>query len=440
MKPMPKQVTEILRRLEQSGFAAYAVGGCIRDCLMGRTPEDWDITTSAHPEQVLSLFAPDAIPTGLQHGTVTVVRGGQRFEVTTFRRDGEYTDSRHPDHVEFTGSIEEDLARRDFTVNAMAMDLRGELVDPYGGQKDLRAKRLRCVGDPDKRLTEDALRIMRGLRFAAVLSFSIEPSTAEALHRWRELLRNIAVERITVELTKLICGSGAADIMLEYADVLAVVIPEISPAVGFDQRNKHHCFDVWEHSVRAVAAAAPDPILRYTLLLHDLGKPSTFSVDEKGVGHFYNHGRVSAEIAKQVCHRLRMDNHSCETIERLVRYHDIEIPLTEKGIRRQLRRFGEEGLRLLLQVKRGDNLAQHPNYLGRQQHIDQLEQMLELVLTEEQCFSLKQMSVKGKDLLDIGLSGPAVGGVLDTLLDLVVEEKLPNDREMLLLYVKEKLL
>lgn len=436
MVTMPGEVKKILERLEGAGYQAYAVGGCVRDLMMGRTPQDWDITTSALPQAVMDLFAPNAIPTGLQHGTVTVVMEGERFEVTTFRRDGDYLDSRHPDHVTFTGDIREDLKRRDFTVNAMAMDLRGEMVDPFGGAEDLRYELLRCVGDADARLTEDALRIMRCLRFAATLSFAIDGPTADALHRHRHRLQNIAAERIQVELTKLICGSAAAEVLLEYSDVLAEVIPEVAAAVGFDQRNGHHCFDVWEHCVRAMAAVPPDPILRYTMLLHDLGKPETFTLDEDGVGHFYGHGSHSTEIAKRACQRLRLDRHTSETIETLVRCHDMEVPLTEKGMRRQLRRLGEENLRRLLKVKRGDNLAQHPAYLGRQQHIDQLEQMLDVVLREDQCFSLKQLAVKGDDLLALGLRGPAVGKALEALLDLVVEEKLPNDRRVLLDYVE----
>ena len=440
MLELPGQVHMLFSRLEEAGFTAVLVGGCVRDLLMGRQPVDWDVAASALPEQVMELFAPDALPTGLQHGTVTVRLGGWSFEVTTFRRDGDYKDSRHPDHVEFTTSLEEDLSRRDFTVNAMALDRRGTLTDPFGGQADLRRAVLRCVGEPDRRLEEDALRIMRCLRFASLLGFGIDGPTAQALHRRRWELRAIAAERVSAELTKLLCGGHAAPVLLDYADVFSVVIPEIAAAIGFDQHNPHHCYDVWEHSVRALAAAPPETVVRYVLLLHDLGKPETFFLDEQGVGHFYGHGRAGAEIARRVCRRLRLDRHTSDAIECLVRYHDVEIPLTEKGIRRQLRRLGEENLRRLLQVKRGDNLAQHPAYRGRQEQIAQLEQLLDLVLQEEQCFSLKQLAVRGNDLLALGLSGPAVGQALDTLLDQVVEGRVPNEREMLLLYVKEKLL
>ena len=440
MADFPPQVHTLLSRLEGAGHSAYLVGGCVRDLLMGRQPEDWDAATSARPEEVMALFAPGASPTGLKHGTVTVCLEGQRFEVTTFRRDGDYLDSRHPDHVEFTASLEEDLSRRDFTVNAMAMDRRGKLSDPFGGREDLEQGVLRCVGIPDKRLGEDALRIMRCLRFSATLGLAIDGPTAEALHRRRADLGEIAVERITAELTKLICGPFAGEVLLAYADVLGVVLPEILPAIGFDQRNPHHCYDVWEHSVRSMAAAPADAVVRYTLLLHDLGKPGTFSLDAQGVGHFYHHGRASAEIARRVCQRLRLDRRTSEEIELLVRWHDVEIPLTEKGLRRQLRRFGEENLRRLLQIKRGDNLAQHPAYLGRQGHITQLEQLLDIVLREDQCFSLKQLAVKGNDLIALGLSGREIGEALDALLDQVVEGRLPNQRELLLLYAKETLL
>ncbi len=440
MGAIPENLQSILRTLSDFGHKGWCVGGCVRDTLLGRMPGDWDVATSARPKEVLDIFAPRAIPTGLQHGTVTVVTDQGRVEVTTLRRDGSYGDHRHPDQVSFTDSLEEDLSRRDFTVNAMAMGLDGVVIDPFGGETDLHRGVLRCVGEPVLRLQEDALRIMRALRFASVLSFAIDGETAAAVHREKESLRQIAVERIAVELGKLLCGESAAEVLLTYPDVLGVVLPEILPAVGFDQRNSHHCYDVWEHTVRAVSAAPRNLLLRYALLFHDLGKPETFSMDEQGVGHFYGHGKRSAELAEAACRRLRLDNDSRETIVLLVRLHDAEILATEKSIRRMLRRIGEERLRLLLQMKRCDNLAQHPDYHGRQRTIDQLEVLLDMVLRQELCFSLKQLAVKGNDLTDMGLSGPAVGRALNTLLDLVVEERLPNDRPTLLAYVKEELL
>lgn len=436
---LPEYVQEILRRLEAAGYEAWCVGGAVRDALMGLTPGDWDVTSSAPPEETLALFAPDALPTGLRHGTVTV-GGGHGVEVTTFRRDGVYLDNRHPEYVEFTGSLEEDLARRDFTVNAMAVNLRGELADPFGGRADLAAGILRAVGEAEKRFEEDALRILRGLRFAARLGFSIEPDTERAIRRCAPLLKNIAPERIQTEMTGILCGSHAARVLLDYPDVLGVFLPEILSCVGFDQHSVYHCFDVWEHTARAVAAVRPLPVLRYTMLLHDLGKPETFSMDADGRGHFYGHWRRSVPLAEAVLDRLRMDHRSKETILTLVERHDCELPLSEKAVRRNLARYGEDTLRLLLEVKRADNLAQAEAYRGRQALISQWEDLLELVLQSGACFSLRQLAVKGGDLTALGLRGPAVGEALRELLELVIDEKLPNDRSVLLEHIEENLL
>ncbi|MDE7262331.1 MAG: HD domain-containing protein [Oscillospiraceae bacterium] len=437
MFSLPEQVQETLRRLEDAGYEAWCVGGAVRDALLGRTPGDWDVTTSAPPEVTLEIFAPRALPTGLQHGTVTVYGG---VEVTTFRRDGDYLDNRHPDHVEFTGSLTEDLARRDFTVNAIALNLRGELADPFGGRADLNGGILRAVGEPEKRFREDALRILRGLRFASRLGFAIEPDTAAAIRRCAPLLRNIAPERILAETTGILCGEHAAEALLAYPDVLGVFMPEILPCVGFGQHSVYHCYDVWEHTARAVAAAGPDPILRWALLLHDLGKPSTFTLDEEGRGHFYGHWRESVPLGTAILDRLRMDNRSKRTILTLVERHDAPLTLSEKSVRRNLARYGEETLRLLLEVKRADNLAQAEPYRDRQTLIAQWEDLLELVIQSGECFSLRQLAVKGGDLTVLGLRGPAVGTALHELLELVIDEKLPNDRGILLEHVKEKLL
>lgn len=439
MRPIPEPVQEILRRLECAGYEAWCVGGAVRDALLGLEPGDWDVTTSAPPEAVLSLFAPRALPTGLRHGTVTV-GGGTGVEVTTFRRDGDYPDNRHPDHVEFTGSLREDLARRDFTVNAIALNLRGEIADPFGGRTDLAVHVLRAVGDPEQRFREDALRILRGLRFASKLGFAIEPDTSRAIRQCAPLLENIAPERIQAELTGMLCGAHVLEILLDYPDVLGVFLPEILPCVGFDQHSVYHCYDVWSHTAHAVAAAPPDPILRYAMLLHDLGKPETFALDEEGRGHFYGHWRQSVPHAEAVLDRLRMDNRSKKTILTLVERHDAPLPLSEKSVRRALARCGEPVLRQLLSVKRADNLAQAEPYRDRQKLIDQWEDLLNLVLQSGDCFSLSRLAVRGGDLMELGLKGPAVGEALRELLEQVMDEKLPNDRGLLLEYVKEKLL
>ena len=433
---VPAAVEEILERLEAAGFEAWCVGGAVRDALLGREAGDWDVASSAPPERVLALFAPRALPTGLQHGTVTV----DHVEITTYRRDGTYLDCRRPDHVEFTSSLEEDLSRRDFTVNAVALNLRGEVADPFGGRRDLERRVLRAVGEPEKRFQEDALRILRGLRFASRLGFAVEPGTAEALRRCAPLLGRIAPERIHAELTGILCGDHVLEVLLAYPDVLGVFLPEILPCVGFDQRSVYHCYDVWEHTARAVAASPPVPEVRYALLLHDLGKPGTFSLDGEGRGHFYGHWRRSTALADGILERLRFDNQSRRIILTLVERHDCELALSERAVRRALARYGEGTLRLLLAVKRADNLAQAEPYRGRQRLLDQWEDLLSLVLEQGACFSLRQLAVKGGDLTALGLEGPAVGRALEGLLELVLDEKLPNDRAMLLEYAKEKLL
>ncbi len=441
MLRIPAAVEEILERLEAAGFEAWCVGGAVRDALLGREAGDWDVASSAPPERVLALFAPRALPTGLQHGTVTVKTGpGAGVEVTTFRRDGIYLDGRRPEHVDFTGSIREDLSRRDFTVNAIAVNRRGEVLDPFGGRADLERRTLRAVGAAEERFREDGLRILRGLRFAARLGLEAAPETERALRRCAPLLERIAPERIRTELTGMLCGETVLPVLLAYPDVLGAPLPEILPCVGFDQRSRYHCWDVWEHTARAVAAAPPQPVLRWALLLHDLGKPDAFSLDGEGRGHFYGHWRRSAALAEGILDRLRFDNHSRKTILTLVERHDCELPLSEKSVRRNLNRYGEETLRLLLAVKRADNLAQAEAFRDRQVLLRQWEDLLRLVLQEGGCFSLRQLAVRGGDLTGLGLEGPAVGRGLEALLDQVMDERLPNDREILLEYAKEKLL
>lgn len=429
---IPKYVQNVLSALEKAGYEAWCVGGCVRDSLLGRVPEDWDVTTSALPEETMAIFDSHAFPTGLQHGTVTVRQEHKSIEVTTYRVDGTYHDHRRPDSVTFTRSLEEDLKRRDFTVNAMALSLGGELRDPFGGQADLETGILRCVGNPDRRFGEDALRILRGLRFAAVLGFEMDPATGESIHRNRELLQEIAVERIQVELMKLLCGKDAAKILRKFPDVLGVFWPEVLPMVGFDQRNYHHCYDVWEHTLHAVDAVPADPVLRCAILMHDIGKPRCFTVDDAGVGHFYGHGTISKELADQMLRRLKCSTEFRETVVRLVDWHDRDIPRTDKSIRRALRILGETDLRRLIAVKRADNLAQAPEFHDRQLELDKAEAILGKLLKENACFSLKQMQVNGHDLMTLGLTGPVIGKTLNVLLDRIVNGELPNERDVLL--------
>ena len=433
MGQIPGDVQTVLEKLTAAGHEAWCVGGCVRDLMLGHTPDDWDVTTSALPEETMAVFGRRAIPTGLRHGTVTVVTEQRRVEVTTYRVDGGYADHRHPDSVTFTRSLEEDLKRRDFTVNAMALGWDGAVRDPFGGQTDLSAGVLRCVGEPDRRFREDALRILRGLRFAAVLGFSIEPATAESIHQNRALLRDIAAERMQVELTKLLLGQAVDKVLREFPDVIGVFIPEILPLVGFDQRNPHHCYDIWEHTIHSVEAADRDVVLRMTMLLHDIGKPACFTQDERGIGHFYGHPAVSWAMAAEILRRLRFGNDQKAAILTLVEQHDRVFPRTEKGIRRALRLLGEENLRRLLAVKRADNLAQSPAFQKEnQREIRRAEELMEQLLRRGDCFTLKQLAVNGRDMMRLGLAGPDIGQALDALLEQVVEGSLPNDRQSLL--------
>ena len=434
---IPQEVQAVLQKLEHAGHEAYAVGGCVRDILMGAAPHDWDVTTSALPEETMALFDHFAIPTGLKHGTVTVRSGGLSCEVTTFRTDGNYPDHRHPADVTFTRSLRADLARRDLTVNAMAMDVRGTLHDPFGGQTDIRRRLLRCVGQPQKRFREDALRILRTLRFSATLGFAIEADTREALRALRYDLSYVAAERVREELTKLLCGTDACRVLLEEPQVIGAVLPEILPCVGFDQRNRHHCYDVWGHTAHAVAAAPPEPVLRWVMLLHDLGKPACFTVDQQGVGHFYGHPHVSFRIAEDICRRLRFDKAAGQRICTLVRCHDRPIPLTEKAIRRALNQLGADCLRQLCDVKRADNLAQHPDHRCRQQEIDRGEAIIDALLARDACFSLKQLSVNGRDMMALGLRGKAIGDTLQALLEAVMDDRVENEKSALLALAKQ---
>ncbi len=438
MTDIPKTVRDVLSALEAAGHEAWCVGGCVRDRLLGREPGDWDVTTSALPEATMAVFGKRAFPTGLQHGTVTVRTADGAVEVTTYRLDGNYRDHRRPDSVTFTRSLSEDLRRRDFTVNAMAMDLRGELCDPFGGQEDLKRGVLRCVGEPDLRFREDALRILRGLRFASVLGLDIAPDTAAAIHRNRDLLRAIAPERIQAELLKLLVGNGAAAVLRAYPDVLGVFWPEVLPMVGFGQRNAHHIYNVWEHTLHALDAVPGDAVLRMTMLLHDIGKPRCFTVDAAGVGHFYGHADVSRELADGMLRRLKCATEFRETVVRLVAWHDRDIPRTDRGLRRALRAMGETDLRRLIAVKRADNLAQAPEFRTMQAEIDRGESILDSLLAADACCSLKQLAVNGRDLTELGLKGSAIGNMLNALLDAVVDGDLENDRDTLLRYVEER--
>ncbi len=430
---MPSVPERIINRLYEHGFEAYAVGGCVRDALMGKTPDDWDITTNAEPYQVKDIFA-DAkvIETGIAHGTVTVILNNEHYEVTTFRCDGEYSDHRHPDKVEFAKSLKEDLARRDFTVNAMAYNHKEGLIDLYGGACDLNNKLIRAVGKAEKRFEEDGLRILRGLRFASCLGFEIDENTALAMDNCKGYLHYVAGERKYVEICKLLSGQNALSVMLKHPHIIAEVVPEIKACIGFDQQNEHHIYDVWEHTARAVAVAPKDKITRLALFLHDAGKPSCFSIDENGVGHFYGHAKRSIELCKTFFSKSGEASEIRQRVEKIVEYHDSEILLDAKSIKRWLRRMGEEDIFRLVDVKRADCLAQAPKHRDRIDKLEKLRSMIGEILEQKPCFTRAQLAVNGRDIMNLGVSGVKVGEVLDYLLDLVIDEKCVNGKDELL--------
>ncbi len=431
---IPPHALTVVERLERYGFEAYVVGGCVRDSLLGRCPKDWDVCTNALPEEVLRVFRRfHVIKTGLQHGTLTVMVNHQPVEVTTFRIDGSYTDNRHPDSVNFVSRVEEDLARRDFTINAMAYNPTRGLVDAFDGQADLRARIIRCVGEPDARFNEDGLRILRALRFAARYNFGIETETAYSIHRNRHLLENVSVERIFSELKGILIGEGVLGMMQAFPDVFSIIIPELAPGIGFEQHNPHHCYDVWTHTAHAVQAAPAEEAVRLALLLHDIAKPATFTRGADGKGHFYGHGTRGAELARSIMQHLKSDNATLHTVVTLVREHDNTLPTTAPGMRRLIGRLGVELLQQLLAVKQADMDAQSTHERpAKQATLRAARLLLEDVLEEPPAFSVGDLALTGRDLMAMGLRpGPAIGSILKTLLSEVQDETLSNTHEAL---------
>ena len=437
---MPKNVDTAINLLQSAGFEAYAVGGCVRDSLLGKTPNDWDITTSAKPEDMKSVFANfHCIDTGIKHGTVTVVIDGEPLEITTFRLDGEYEDNRHPKSVTFTSNLGADLGRRDFTVNAMAYSKMTGTVDLFGGQNDLKNKIIRCVGDPDRRFNEDALRILRALRFASALDFEIEEKTAQSLLKNRALLGNISEERIAKELLKLVCGKGAKRILTDFAPVLFEILPELQPMYKNSHDNPHHCYDIYEHTLIAVESIDPEPTLRFAMLLHDCGKPAVKKFDENGVAHFYGHQRISAEISAQILARLKVSNKFRDEILFLVSNHDRwELYENTEKMPRYLSKFGLDGVLNLLKVMRADVLAQSPEYRYRLDQIADAEETAKNLAAQKPCLSLSELQINGRTLMDIGIpQGRKLGAVLAQLLDEVIDGVTKNTQEALTTRARE---
>lgn len=428
---MPSGATQILNALKSKGYSAYACGGAIRDSLLGLQPKDWDICTSALPEQVEEAFKGNRIiETGLKHGTVTIVMDDGQYEITTFRTDGTYSDFRRPDNITFVRNVEDDLARRDFTINALAYNGNDQLVDLWGGVDHLEQGVISCVGNADDRFNEDALRIMRALRFASVYGFKISAETSRAIHKNAHLLNNIAVERINVELCKLLCGKGALQILLDYNDVITIIVPELKPCVGFDQNNRYHQYTVYDHIAHAVDNyKGSDLKVKLALFFHDIGKPTCYTEDERG-GHFHGHGVPSSKITEAALKRLRFDNKTLKDVTELVLYHDSVIEPTPKTVKRWLNKIGQEQLLRLLDIRMADILAHaEGTQESRIERRNAVRELVDSVIAEEQCFSIKNLEICGTDIIDMGVpQGKLVGEVLNYLLDKVINGELNNDR------------
>ena len=436
---LPDKVNTIIHTLQSHGYEAYAVGGCVRDSILGRRPEDWDITTSAMPEETKALFS-HTFDTGIAHGTITVLLGREGFEVTTYRIDGKYEDSRHPTEVIFVRNLKEDLLRRDFTINAMAYNEDDGLVDIFGGLEDIEQGIIRCVGDADARFSEDALRILRGVRFAAQLGFQIEGKTREGMRQLAPTLAKISAERIQVELVKLAVSPHPEKLRTAWeTGITGIIMPEFDECMETEQRNPHHRYSVGEHILKSMQEIRPEKTLRLAMLFHDMGKPKTLTVSSEGVYHFHGHQEVSGEIARGILRRLKFDNYTIQTVTRLVRYHDCDILPGQKYVRRAVRKAGEDIFPLLIEVKYADMKAQS-DYMReeKEERLKLVQAAYERILTEGHC--LKNLAVTGKDLIDEAAMepGPALGEMLGKLLDIVIENPELNRKETLLAIVTEE--
>lgn len=431
----------MLERLNNNGYEAYLVGGCVRDSIMGKEPHDWDICTDALPSQTKRVFSKHNISDmGLKFGTVVVTMDKKPYEITTYRIDQDYSDGRHPDDVRFSDSIIEDLSRRDFTINAIAQDSRGNIVDPFSGRQDIENKLIRCVGDPDKRFNEDGLRILRAIRFASRYGFEIEEKTSESIHKNAHLLKNISAERVQSELVQILGGDGVKDVLMEYRDVIAVAIPELEKTFDYDQRTPHHCYDLWEHIATSVSNVKNEPELRVTMLLHDIGKPESCIEEKNGRRHFPGHAKISVEKAEPILKRLKFPNEFSKECLTLIERHDTSFGGSERQIKRLLRDIGEKNLRNIFEIRRADILAQSDlNRDLKLQEIDNAEKQLEQVKEKEHCFSLKQLEINGNDLIGLGFEqGPEIGRSLNYLLDNVIDGKVENRKDNLIAFLLDR--
>lgn len=447
---IPDYCSKIIRLINDNGFEAYVVGGAVRDLISGKAPHDYDLASSARPEEIIKIMEGAGlrtiIETGLKHGTVTVISDGELLEITTYRSDGDYTDSRHPDSVTFSTDIEEDVKRRDFTMNALYLDADGNVRDLVGGVKDIEDKIIRAVGDPEKRFSEDALRIMRGLRFASKTGASIDPATKAAMLSKRELLREISAERIKVELTGLICGRDASRVIRENVDILSVIIPELKIMEGFDQKSDYHHLDLLEHTL-CVLDNIPlgedglrDEALAYAALFHDIGKPRAFRIGEDGKGHMEKHPQYGVEIAEVIADNLKFSNELRENVTELVRLHDVFVKPDEKRVHRLMCRIPSDLLEMLFILQRADILAHSPKGRKREELLDEIISIRKELLTRDVPLAVKDLAIDGNDLMSLGVEpGPKMGRILNTLLEKVVAGEVNNDCEELVTFTLESL-
>ena len=438
---IPEDANELIHTLQNNGHSAYIVGGCVRDSILGRTPHDYDICTSATPSEMLEIFKDKKIiETGLQHGTVTVVVNGKPYEITTYRIDGIYSDNRRPDTVTFTDKLVEDLRRRDFTINAMAYNDEEGLIDPFNGMEDIKYKKISCVGCAEDRFREDALRILRAIRFAAQLEFAIMPGTDWEIHKQYKNLENISIERINSEFCKIASSDDFCVELLLYKDVFSLFIPELKDMFDFPQNNPWHIWDVFGHTIHAVEYCdSDDLVVRLAVFFHDFGKPHSYQDGEDGIRHFKGHGKVSADITDSIMKRLRFDNETRNNVVELVYYHDATFEVGKKYVKRWLNKIGEKQFRRLLQVKKADNKAQNLELSSdRIKELSEIEALIDEVLQEDECFSLKDLAVNGKDLIGVGYkAGKELGNTLNKLLQLVIDGNCPNEKEKLLQEAKK---
>ena len=433
---LPKNVLFCIEKLEKAGYPTYAVGGCVRDACLGLKPHDYDLCTAATPDTTAAVFSDfPLVRAGEKHGTIGVVLEGEVIEITTFRTEGDYLDSRHPQWVAFVPTVEQDLARRDFTVNAMAYSPTRGFADPFGGRDDLHDHILRAVGDPETRFSEDALRILRGIRFAARFALTPEKNTLAAMNTLAPLMENLARERVYDELSKLLLCACAED-LITFTPILAQVIPELQPAIGFDQRSHHHAYDIFTHTAHVTEGVPADLTLRWAALLHDIGKVSTFTLDGHGQGHFYGHAEKSAEMANAILLRLKAPTALREDAKFLIEKHMTPLTPDKKLLRRRLSQYGENRLRMLLRLQKADFCAK--GVTGDTADFAAVEGVLEEIFSENACLSIKDLAVNGHDLMTLGYTGPAIGQTLQFLLEQVLDDRLPNEKEALINALKKQ--